>query len=92
MGLTLIYHLAYAKQFLKELQTIPVETREILKRKLEQLASGDYPFNLAPLKGPRYQGIYRIRVSSWRVFCRLDQPNLTIYVLSVKHRREAYRN
>ena len=34
---------------------------------------------------------YRIRVGDYRYCYRVDDPNKTIYIYRVKHRREAYR-
>jgi len=43
------------------------------------------------LKGARFAGMYRLRIGDYRLFYRIDWRDETIIVLTIKHRREAYR-
>ena len=45
--------------------------------------------DLKKLKGS--QDMWRLRVGDWRVILRLDREQGILYVLRVRHRREAYR-
>jgi mRNA interferase RelE/StbE len=41
------------------------------------------------LTGP-YAGLWRYRVSDWRIIARLERQRLVVLVLRVGHRREIY--
>ena len=43
-----------------------------------------------PLRG-RFAGYHRYRVGDWRVIYRIDDDADTVWIVLIKHRREAYR-
>jgi mRNA-degrading endonuclease RelE of RelBE toxin-antitoxin system len=45
----------------------------------------------APLRKP-FEGQWRARRGEYRVRYRIDDPEETVYVLDVDHRRDAYRS
>jgi mRNA interferase RelE/StbE len=54
------------------------------------LAGNPRPFGVKQLKGP--EGFLRIRVGDYRVIYQVLEGVLTILVVRVAHRREAYRS
>lgn len=56
--------------------------------KLEK-SQNPYQFG-APLKGI-WQPYWRYRVGDYRLICRIEDANVTVFVLRVKHRKEVYK-
>ncbi len=50
-----------------------------------------YPQAADPQKLRGSQDVWRLRVGDWRVVLRLDREQEVLYVLRIRHRREAYR-
>jgi len=73
----------------KELAGLDKRTRARIKDALDKLLSRPEAVDLRKLKGKT--NLWRLRVGEWRVILQVDRRKETIYVLHVKHRREAYR-
>ncbi|MEW6661302.1 MAG: type II toxin-antitoxin system RelE family toxin [Bacillota bacterium] len=74
---------------LKDLARLDRTTRERIVAALERLTQHPEAVNLKKLEGTA--DIWRYRVGDWRVILRFDREKGLLYVLHVKHRREAYR-
>ena len=46
--------------------------------------------NIKRLKGD-YSDFYRFRVGQYRVFYKVNQETVTVYIVSIEHRKDAYR-
>ena len=46
--------------------------------------------NIKRLKGS-YSDYYRFRVGQYRVFYKVDREIVTVYIVSIAHRKDAYR-
>ena len=73
----------------KELAGLDKRIRVRIKDALDKLLSRPEAVDLRKLKGKT--NLRRLRVGEWRVILQVDRRKETIYVLHVKHRREAYR-
>jgi mRNA interferase RelE/StbE len=88
--------LAWAIEFhpeaAKELKKLGREAAARIVRTLEErIAPLDDPRTLgAPLHG-EHQGYWRWRMGDYRVIARIEDERITILVVRVAHRREAYR-
>jgi mRNA interferase RelE/StbE len=73
----------------KDLAKLPNADRERVERRIEAYAEAPEAagHDVIPLAGAR--GLFRLRSGDWRVIFELDGDEMRI--LSVKHRREAYR-
>lgn len=74
----------------KDRGQLDAPTRERIISAIERFAEtgvGD----VKALAGTKFRGTLRLRVRDWRVFFNVDREVLTILVLRVQHRREAYR-
>lgn len=62
-----------------------------LNRCLENLSLSprSHP-NIKPLSGP-YAGLWRYRAGQWRVVYQVDDVRRQVWVVTIVHRREAYR-
>jgi mRNA interferase RelE/StbE len=76
----------------KELKKLGREAAARIVRTLEtRIAPLDDPRTLgAPLKGG-HEGYWRWRIGDYRVIARIEDEKITILVVRVAHRREAYR-
>lgn len=73
----------------KDLAELEKKTQRRIKAALDRLLSYPQAADLKKLKGS--QDMWRLRVGDWRVVLRLDREQGILYVLRVRHRREAYR-
>lgn len=76
----------------RELKKLDRAVAGRIVRTLEtRIAPLDDPRSLgAPLKGG-HEGYWRWRIGDWRVVARIQEARITILVVRVAHRREAYR-
>ncbi len=91
MGRQVIFSLAYEKRLIRDLAKIPIDERKVIKRRLEWLADNVLEISHYRLRGAEFKGVYRLRISNWRVFYRIDFNIEKIIVLSVKDRKDAYK-
>jgi mRNA interferase RelE/StbE len=85
-----VYRLIYEQGFVRDLQRIGTKAKSIIKRRLEWLAANAQAVGHVPLRDPRFKGLCRLRVGDYRIFYHLDHRHAAIYVIAVRHRREAY--
>lgn len=45
--------------------------------------------NVKPLKG-RFSGAFRYRVGDWRVVYTINDPTLTVFVITIANRKDVY--
>ena len=72
----------------KDLSKLDIKTKERILKGLYQLKTNQ-PVDLKKLKGTDDE--WRLRVGDYRVRLKITDKEVTVYALSVKHRREAYR-
>ena len=73
----------------KELARLPLVDRDRIERRIEDYAAAPAApgHDVIPLAGTH--GLFRLRSGDWRVIFEMEEDRMRI--LSVKHRREAYR-
>jgi mRNA interferase RelE/StbE len=74
----------------KELNRLPLPLRERIYEAIIALSLDPRPPGSKKLHG-EFDGQYRIRVGTYRVLYEIHDDVLVIVVVSVDHRREAYR-
>lgn len=58
----------------------------------DRIARSEDPRRLGePLKGSRFQDLWRYRVGDYRVIVRIEDAVLRVLVVQIGHRREVYR-
>jgi len=70
----------------KEIAKLTPPTMDKILDKLESLETNAFPRGYKKLKG--FVGLYRIRVTDYRIVYRLEGEN--IVVLRVRHRKKVY--
>jgi mRNA interferase RelE/StbE len=69
-----------------------VDARRIIKFLRDRVATADDPRALGkPLKGSRFEGVWRYRVGDQRILVEIQDRRVTVLVVAVAHRRDVYR-
>jgi mRNA interferase RelE/StbE len=82
------YHINILRRAQKSLSKLPQDEYERIKETIQSLATTPRPNGSRKLTGR--EG-WRLRVGDYRVIYEIDDPQKTITVLSIGHRREIYR-
>ena len=73
----------------KELKKIDKSEIPKILNEIEKLSQEPYPINHKKLLGTEH--IFRIRVGNYRVIYYIENRELIIEIIRVRHRKEAYR-
>ncbi|OOG57661.1 plasmid stabilization protein [Polaromonas sp. C04] len=84
-----MHSIEYTKQAVKALASMPANTREWVKSKVQTLAAN--PTGAVNVKKLVGRPGYRLRVGSWRVIYTLDAGRLVILVLEIGARGGVYK-
>jgi mRNA interferase RelE/StbE len=83
------YRIELTKAAVRDLTAIPKPMLKRLDACILGLADDPLPPGVKKLKNS--DGMYRVRVSDYRIIYRIEQDILTILVVKIGHRREVYR-
>lgn len=83
------YSLAYKSSAIKELLQLPKSYAVKVKAAINKLPENPRPAGYKKLEGSYNE--YRIRVGIYRVVYTIADEVLTIVVIKIAHRKEAYR-
>jgi mRNA interferase RelE/StbE len=72
----------------KQLCKLPRGMYELILNKIESLKELSFPIGVKKLVG---RECWRLRVGDYRILYNIDNKNKEITILSVAHRKEAYR-
>ena len=86
------YQINYTDEARRALRTVPGNYRQRIRGVIEALANNPYPPKSKELR--ELPGHYRLRVDSWRIIYSLDNQELTILILRVRHKEgpETYQD
>lgn len=82
------YKIEYASGVVKDLKKLPRE----ISQKAIWIIEKDLALNPRkgrPLTGP-YKGLWKYRVSDWRIIYSIEEARIVIFVLRVRHRKDVY--
>jgi mRNA interferase RelE/StbE len=83
------YSVVFARSASKELRSLDAALALRILKRIESLSSNPRPPGIVKLEGSR--DLWRVRVGDWRVIYRIVDRECLVDVISVRHRREAYR-
>jgi mRNA interferase RelE/StbE len=83
------YQIVFTRSAAKELEALPVPFAQRILARIEALASTPRPTGCRKLVGS--DNLWRIRVGDYRVVYSIDDPQESIEVIAIRHRRDAYR-
>jgi len=63
--------------------------RERVAKRIQALVLNSRPFGSEKLEG--FEATYRVRQGDYRIVYDIDDAELTVYVLKVRHRKDVYR-
>ena len=81
------YKIEIKKSAVKELESIPSNDLKRILSKIESLAENPRPIGSLKLSG---DDRYRIRQGNYRILYTIQDDILTIYIVKVRHRKDAY--
>ena len=75
----------------KELRSLDAQAqREILRYLRQRIAVDEDPRRFGKALGRDLSGLWRYRVSSYRLICRIEDDVLVVLIVRVGHRSEVY--
>ena len=74
----------------KQLESIPAETTQKILVKIKSLEKDPYPRGYKKISGS--QNMFRLRQGQYRIIYLVDTEQKIISIVSVAHRRDAYRH
>ena len=74
----------------KEIVDLPTGIRKRITKAIMNLADEPRPAGVRKLSGEMH-GAWRVRIGDYRVLYNIDDERHLITILTVQHRREAYR-
>ena len=83
------YRIEWKRSAAKELRKLPRRTIPRVLRAVEQLSADPYSTGVKKLVNAEHT--YRLHVGVYRVIYSVLQSELTIEIIRVKHRKDAYR-
>ena len=83
------YAVEFRPRALRALRKLPEAAQRRLLSAIEALADDPRPSGVKKLKGG--EGIYRVRVGTYRVLYQIRDDVLLVLVTDVGHRRDVYR-
>ena len=83
------YRVLLARAAVRELRDLALPIRHRMTTALTALARNPRPPGAILLKGP--DPIWRIRVGDYRILYLIEDERLTVVVIRVRHRSDAYR-
>lgn len=84
------YKIKWKSSAKKELKKIPKNNLLTILDEIEKLTSNPFPANYKKIQG--VENIYRLKVNNYRVIYKLENDELIIEVIRVRHRKDVYRN
>ena len=72
----------------KQLSKLPVKMHDLLVSRIEMLSEDPYQTGCKKLEN---RDGYRVRIGDYRIIYTVDKFNKEITILSLAHRKEAYR-
>lgn len=82
------YNILFRRSVLKDLRGIPAGDLSRIMRRIEQLARNPRPSGCEKLSAHER---YRVRQGMYRIVYSVQDDVLTVWIVTVRHRREEYR-
>ena len=85
------YSIELSKEAADDIDALYRSDRKLFQRILRKMESlEDRPYEGKPLVA-NHKGEFSLRVGNYRIVYEIDPPNHILYVLTVKHRKYAYK-
>lgn len=84
------YKIFWKKLAKKELKRLDKKEISKILNEIEKLSNNPYTSNHKKILGTSY--IYRIRIGNYRIIYAVENKQLIIEIVRVRHRKEVYKN
>jgi len=86
------WEIEYTKKARKQIKKLSSQNQErIYKYFEERVSKNPYKCDVDTLKGSSFAGMLRFRIGNYRAICDIQDEKITVLVLEVRHRSEAYK-
>ena len=86
-----MYKILFHKSVKDDLKSLPKSHLEAIKRAITERIS-TRPYDFKALSGKHYKGLYRLRVSDFRIIYRINEELRYVTILAIGHRRTIYKD
>ena len=86
-----MYKILFHKSVKDDLKGLPKSHLEAIKRAITERLS-TRPHDFKALSGKHYKGLYRLRVSDFRIIYRINEKLRCVTILAIGHRRAIYKD
>jgi len=83
------YTVVFARSARKELESLSPTLADRILSRIESLPAQPRPSGCRKLRGE--QNLWRLRVGDYRVIYRVDDQQVLVDIIAVRHRKDAYR-
>ena len=83
------YKIIFTRSAEKDLAEIPKSHYSNIIAHISQLSGNPRPSGVKKLKG--YENNYRIRVAQYRILFEIHDKTITILIIAISHRKDAYK-
>lgn len=83
------YTISLTRPAEKDLESLPKDVLRRVDAAILTLADDPQPHSSKKLKGE--EDLYRLRVGRYRIIYRIENDELIVLVIRIRHRREVYR-
>jgi len=83
------FQIEWKRSALKELQKLPRQTIPRIVSAVGDLSENPFPPGIRKLVGSEHT--YRLRVGDYRVIYNVFQSKLTVEIVRIRHRKDAYK-
>lgn len=82
--------LIYTNKAAKELSKLDKFLQNQIKKYMDKIQNLDDPRSKGKALTGNLAGLWRYRVSDYRVLCRIEDKILTIFAIKISHRKDVY--
>jgi len=84
-----VYEVWLEKSAERDIKKLPAQIFTTIIRKIKLLATNPKPSGCRKITGSKND--WRIRIGVYRIIYEIDEKNMAVRVMRVKHRKDAYR-
>ena len=84
----MIYQIVFTRSAEKDLAEIPKSHYQNIIERIYELEKNPRPHGQIKLKG--FSNTFRIRVGAYRILYEIQDEKITIIIIAITHRKEAY--
>lgn len=81
------FNIIWSSNAVKDIKKLDKNTVQTIIRKIENVSSSESP----QLDKISHLDCFKIRAGDYRIFVDIDYQEDTLYILTVKHRKKAYK-